>query len=95
MHFFLTSIPVTNNRLENRCVLRHISDMNFQSWAVLGSQGCRERNATFKAVSFVFMVKNFYIFKKRNTLKVSKFQKQIFMFSLEPKTTEIIFWFLP
>ena len=28
-------------------------------------------------------------------LKVSKFQKQIFLFSFEPKTNEIIFWFLP
>ena len=30
-------------RLENRCVFRHIFDMNFHSLAVLGSQGCREK----------------------------------------------------
>ena len=32
------------HRLEKRCVLRHISNMNFHPWAVLGSQGCREKN---------------------------------------------------
>ena len=31
------------HRLENRCVLRLISNMNFHSWAVLGSQGFREK----------------------------------------------------
>ena len=30
------------HRLENRCVLRHISDV-YLSWAVLGGQGCREK----------------------------------------------------
>ena len=29
------------------------------------------------------------------SLKVSKFQKQIFLFLFPPKTNEIIFWFLP
>ena len=29
--------------LENICVLRHIFNMNFQSWTVLGSQGCKEK----------------------------------------------------
>ena len=47
------------HRLENRCVLRHISVMNFQSLAVLGSRGCREKNsnrnkhATFEASFFL------------------------------------------
>ena len=36
-----------SHRLENRCVLRHIFNINFQSWDVIGSQGCREKiNAT-------------------------------------------------
>ena len=33
------------HRLENRCVLRHISNMKIQSWTVLGSQGCREKKS--------------------------------------------------
>ena len=32
-----------SHRLENRCVLRHISSMKIQSWAVLGSQDCRQK----------------------------------------------------
>ena len=47
---------VSSKGLENRCVLRHISNMNFLSWAVLGSRGCREKKnphchkyATFEA----------------------------------------------
>ena len=32
------------HRLENICVLRRISNMKIQSWAVLGSRGCREKN---------------------------------------------------
>ena len=36
-----------SHRSENRCVLRHIFNINFQSWDVIGSQGCREKiNAT-------------------------------------------------
>ena len=31
-----------SHRLEDRCVVRHISNMNFQSWDVLSTQGCRE-----------------------------------------------------
>jgi hypothetical protein len=49
------------HRLENRCVLRHISNMNFLSWAVFGVQGCREKKnpnchkyATFEASFFMF-----------------------------------------
>ena len=34
---------VCYHRLENKCVLRHIYNMNFHSWVVLGSQGCREK----------------------------------------------------
>ena len=39
----ITITNAYNHRLENRCVLRHISNMNFHSWAVLGSWGCREK----------------------------------------------------
>ena len=60
------------HRLENRCVLRHISNMNFHSWAVLGSRGCRERNpnchkyATFKDSysMFTWAKNNFTNFSK-------------------------------
>ena len=44
-----------HHRLGDRCVLRRISDMNFHSWAILGSRGCRKKNpnchknATFEA----------------------------------------------
>ena len=55
--------PGMAHRLVDRCVLRHISKMNFQSWAVLGSRVCREKNpncqmyATFEAIFYVFMAK--------------------------------------
>ena len=31
------------HRSVDRCVLRHISNMNFQCWAILGSWGYREK----------------------------------------------------
>ena len=45
------------HRLENRCVLRHISNMNFQSWTSFGQSGMQRKNiqtaistyATFEA----------------------------------------------
>ena len=39
--------------LENRCVLRHISNMNFHSWAVLGNWGCRGKKIQ-TAISMLF-----------------------------------------
>ena len=44
-------INSTMHRLENRCVLRHISNMNFQSWAVLGIRGCRH----YQFLGFLFI----------------------------------------
>ena len=50
-----------NHRLENRCVLKHNSNMNFHSWAVLGYQGCREKKIQ-TAISTTFEVSFFYVF---------------------------------
>ena len=36
------------HRLENRCVLRHISNVNFQSWELFWAVGAAERKKTFK-----------------------------------------------
>ena len=41
-----------------------------------------------KDVRYVYLINTF------SQLKVSKFRKQFFLFSFEPKTNEIIFWFL-
>ena len=46
-----------------------------------------------KCWSYFFYFKT-NIFSHSSLLKVSKFQKQIFLFSFEPKTERIIFWFL-
>ena len=50
-----------NHRLENRCVLKHNSNMNFHSWAVLGYQGCREKKIQ-TAISMLLLRPVFYVF---------------------------------
>jgi hypothetical protein len=64
--------------IREQCALRHISNMNFQSWAVLGSWGSREKKiqtaisicATFEASFFMFsLAKNIYFLE--NTLMSS------------------------
>ena len=52
---------VSSKGLENRCVLRHISNMNFLSWAVLGSQGCIEKKIQ-TAISMQLLRPVFYVF---------------------------------
>mgnify|MGYP001194092638 CR=1 FL=1 len=49
------------HRIVDRGILSHVSSMNFQFWAVLGSQGCREKKdpnlhkyATFEGSFFLF-----------------------------------------
>ena len=56
------------HRLENRCVLRHISNMNFLYWAVLSSRGCREKKSKLPYVC-KFCGQFFYVLMgKKNTL---------------------------
>ena len=54
-------LAIINHRLENRCVLKHISNMNFQSWVVLGSQGCREKKIQ-TAISMQLLRSVFFMF---------------------------------
>ena len=42
--FLMHSYPRGSHRVVDRGILSHISDMNFQFWAVLGRRGCREKN---------------------------------------------------
>ena len=53
---------------------------------------------TFEKTKVDFLVKNqfncMYLISKSSVLKVSKFQKQIFLFSFEPKTERNCFLFL-
>ena len=66
---FKHSRYVEDHRLENRCVLKHFSNMNFHSWAFLGSRGYREKKILtavivllLRPVFYVFVVKNYHYF---------------------------------
>ena len=52
------------HRLDNRCVLRHISDV-YISWAVLGGQGCREKKFQVRdfLIKYATFEESFVMFK--------------------------------
>ena len=54
------------HRLENRCVLRHISNINFQSWAVLVSQAEKKIQT---AISVLLLRPGLYVFMGKNHFK--------------------------
>ena len=57
-----THCYVTHHRLENRYVLRHISNMNFHSWAVLYSRGCKEKKIQTSISMLLLRPVFFYVF---------------------------------
>ena len=61
-----------DHRLENRCVLRHISNMNFQSWAVLGNAYPRTSTTIFYLIWILSFFHGFSLGGKQ--LKVSIFE---------------------
>ena len=59
---FLThSYPRRSHRVVDRDILSHISNMNFQFWAVLGSRGCREKKIQ-TAISMILLRAVFFMF---------------------------------
>ena len=61
-----------NHRLDDRCVLRHISNMNFLSWAVLGSRGYKEKRIQ-TAISLQLLTPVFYVFMGKKNLNLKKY----------------------
>ena len=56
-----------NHRLENRSVLRNISNMNFLFWAVLGSRGLQREKKVQTAISMQLLRPVFfYVFMNRD-----------------------------
>ena len=60
------------HKLENRCVLRHISNMRIHSWAVLGGLGCREREKNPNCHEYATFQGSFFMF---SGAKIKSFEK--------------------
>ena len=56
---------IKNHKLENRCVLRQISNIYFHSWVALGSRGYREKKIQI-VISMLFLRPVFYVFTVKN-----------------------------
>ena len=80
------------HRVVERGILSHISNMNFQFWAVLGSRDCRERKKIQTAISMLLLRTIFfkYFFLPKTALK-SGILMAVWIFSLQsrlPKTAQ-------
>ena len=65
-HFCFPKDLICHHRLENSCVLRHISSMKIQFWAILGRRGWREKIIqTCHKYIYYFEGTFFYVFMNK------------------------------